>query len=314
MPFVIPKETYSGQVCTVKIGVGEKTVIIGGESTLAYLSFEGEMPNPPAIAVEIQDIPPDDWPVTVKRPYDAVYKDPAKWAMFCEKELGAQIVALRLIGTHPDQGDVSPEDAAKTVEMVLNATTVPLIILGSEHIEKDPKVLKLAAEVANGRNCLIGKAQQENYKTIVAAAMANDHQVIAMSQLDVNLAKQLNILITQMGFPKDRILTDPMSSALGYGIEYTYSVMERIRLAALQQNDPAMQPPLVSDIGKNVWKTKETIASVSDMPEWGSLEERGITWEAVTAISMLMAGSDLLIMRHPKAIELTKTAIGKLIG
>lgn len=314
MPFVVPKETYSGRVCNVKIGAGDKAVNIGGEATLPYLTFEGEMPNPPAIAIEIQDIPPEEWPETVKKPYAAVYKDPSEWARFCEKELGARIIALRLISTHPDQGDVSPEDAARTVEKVLNATTVPIIILGGEHIEKDPKVLKLAAEVSKGRNCVIGKAQQENYKTIVASAMANDHLVIAMSQLDVNLAKQLNILITQMGFPKDRILTDPMSSALGYGIEYTYSVMERIRLAAIQQNDPAMQPPLVSDIGKNVWKTKETMASVSDMPEWGSLEERGVTWEAVTAIGMLMAGSDLLIMRHPKAIEFTKKAIRELMG
>lgn len=313
MPFVVPKENYTGRIYTVEIGTGEKAVKVGGANTLPYLGFEGEIPNPPAIAIEIQDIPAKDWPETLRKSFDGVTEDPAAWARFCEKELGVGIIALRLISTHPDYGDRKPEDAAKTVESVLGAVSVPLIILGSEHIEKDTQVLKMVSEAAKGRNCIIGKAQEENYKTIAASAMANNHKIIAMSQLDVNLAKQMNILLMQMGFDKERILTDPMSSALGYGLEYTYSVMERIRLAAIVQNDPAMQPPLVSDIGRNVWKAKETIASESDIPEWGSIEERGITFEAVTAISMIMAGSDLLIMRHPKAIEIVKKTINELM-
>ena len=192
---------------------------------------------------------------------------------------------------------------------MLSAINVPLIILGSNNAEKDAPVLIAAAEAAKDKNCILGKAQEANYKTIAAAAMANNHKLIAMSELDINLSKQLNILITQMGFDKERLITDPMCSALGYGLEYTYSVMERIRLAALTQNDLTMQPPMLADVGMYVWKIKETQAPESDVPLWGNAEERGIAWEATTAAALLMAGAELLIMRHPKAVE----AVGKLI-
>jgi len=177
----------------------------------------------------------------------------------------------------------------------------------------DASVLIAAAEAAKDRNCIIGKAQEANYKTIAAAAMANKHKLIAMSELDINLSKQLNILITQMGFDKERLITDPMCSALGYGLEYTYSVMERIRLAALTQNDITMQPPMLGDIGMYVWKVKEAQASEADLPQWGSLEERGIAWEAVTATALIIAGVELLIMRHPKAVEAVEKVIEELV-
>lgn len=313
MAFVVPKETYSGKVFEVEIGTGAKAVKFGGENCLPYLGFEGSIPNRPVIAHEIQDIAPDDWPETVKDAYKDVSSDPVAWAKYCQDTLGAQVIALRLLGTHPDRLDRSPEDAAKIVKDVLAAVEVPLIILGSNHAEKDALVLRAACEAAKDRNCLIGKAQESNYKTIVATAMATGHKVIAMSDLDVNLAKQLNILITQMGFDKEKIVTDPMSSALGYGIEYTYSVMERIRAAGLMQNDQTMAQPIVNDIGMYVWKAKETIAAEQDMPAWGALDERAIGWESTTAIGMLMAGSNLLIMRHPKAIESVRKVIGQLV-
>jgi acetyl-CoA decarbonylase/synthase complex subunit delta len=218
-----------------------------------------------------------------------------------------------LIGTHPDRENRSAEEAAQTVKDVLAAIEVPLIILGSNHAEKDASVLIKAAEAAKDKNCIIGKAQEANYKTIAAAAMANNHKLIAMSELDINLSKQLNILITQMGFDKERVIIDPMCSALGYGLEYTYSVMERIRLAALAQNDTTMQQPMLGDVGIYVWKIKETQASEEDLPQWGNLEERGIAWEAVTAMTMLISGVDLLIMRHPKAIEAIEQVLEELV-
>ncbi|MCK5504650.1 MAG: acetyl-CoA decarbonylase/synthase complex subunit delta, partial [Thermodesulfovibrionia bacterium] len=227
-------------------------------------------------------------------------------------ELKAKAIALRLVSTHPDRGDRSAEDTAKTVRDVLAAVNVPLIILGSNHIEKDASVLVAAAEAAGGYNCVIGKAQEGNYKTIVAAALAHNHKLIAMSELDINLAKQLNILITQMGFDKSKLITDPMCSALGYGLEYTYSVMERIRLAGLAQNDPTMQPPILADVGMYVWKIKETVASDAEVPDWGSLEERSIVWETMTATSMILSGTNLLIMRHPRAIENVEKTINEL--
>ncbi len=312
MAYVIPKENYNGQVLSLDFGKESGAVSIGGENTLPFLSFEGEVPNRPVIAYEIQDTQPDDWPETVSNVFKDVSNDPVTWAQHCQNELKADSIALRLVSTHPDRGDRSPEDAAKTVKQVLDAINIPLIILGSSHIEKDASVLVAAAEAASGSNCIIGKAQEGNYKTIVAAALAHNHKLIAMSELDINLAKQLNILITQMGFDKSRLLTDPMCSALGYGLEYTYSVMERIRLAGLLQNDATMQPPIVADVGINAWKTKEVSAPESDNPEWGSLEERGIAWETITATSMLMAGTNLLIIRHPKSVDTLTKLIDEL--
>lgn len=311
MAYVAPKETYSGRVFEVNIGT-DKTAVFGGEDVLPFHTFEGNVPHRPLIALEIQDVPPDDWPETVKKVYENVSGDPVTWARYCQDELKAKAIALRLIGTHPDRENRTPEEAAKTVKDVLAAINIPLIILGSNHVEKDSPVLVAAAEAAKDKNCIIGKAQEGNYKTIAAAAMANNHKLIAMSELDINLSKQLNILITQMGFEKERLITDPMCSALGYGLEYTYSVMERIRLAALTQNDAVMQPPMVGDVGMYVWKVKETQASEAELPQWGSLEERGIAWEAVTAAALLLSGAELLIMRHPEAVRVLEAFIDEL--
>lgn len=313
MAFISPKETYPGKVYPITAGSGDAAVTFGGENVLTFHSFEGSAPNKPVIAFEIQDVPPSDWPDVVRKTFESVSGDPVTWAKFCQDELKAEAIALRLVGTHPDRENRSVEEAAKTVKDVLAAVKVPLIVLGSNHAEKDSSVLVAAAEAAKDRNCIIGKAQEANYKTIAAAAMANNHKLIAMSELDINLSKQLNILITQMGFEKEKLITDPMCSALGYGLEYTYSVMERIRLAALTQNDATMQPPLMGDVGMYVWKVKETQAAEADLPLWGSLEERGIAWEAVTATALLTAGAELLVMRHPKAVEAVLKTIEELM-
>jgi acetyl-CoA decarbonylase/synthase complex subunit delta len=314
MAFTAPKESYPGTVFPVTLGTGDRAATIGGENVLPFHGFEGEAPNRPLIALEIQDVPPSDWPESVRKPYEGVSDDPVKWAKHCQDTLGAKAIALRLTGTHPDGQNRSAEDAAKTVKDVLAAINVPLVVLGSNHAEKDSSVLVAAAEAAKGKNCVIGKAQEANYKTIAAAAMANNHKLIAMSELDINLSKQLNILIGQMGFDKARLITDPMSSALGYGLEYTYSVMERIRQAALAQNDETMQPPMLADVGMYVWKIKETQALEADLPEWGSLPERGILWEAMTATALLIAGAEFLIMRHPQAVEAVEKFIAEMEG
>lgn len=312
MGFSIPIEKYPGRVNDVKLGL-HKTVDIGGEDTLPFHSFEGNIPNKPVIAYEIQDVAPDDWNETLLSAYSNVVTDPVMWAKYCEESLNAEAIALRLVGTHPDGQNRTPEEAAHTVRDVLSAITVPLIILGSNSVEKDAQVLVSVSNAAKGYNCVIGKAQEANYKTIVAAALANNHKLIAMSELDVNLSKQLNILITQMGFEKERIIIDPMCSSLGYGIEYSYSVIERIRLAALTQNDVVMQQPIVGDVGMYVWKVKESQALDTDMPQWGDHKMRGILWESVTATTLMLAGAELLIMRHPHAVKTVKDLIDELI-
>lgn len=314
MSFTPPKDSFTGKVYAVTVGTGSAAVTFGGENTLPFYGFEGATPNKPIVAFEVMDIPPTDWPDTVQKAYEGVSGDAVTWAKHCQDKLGAKLIALRLMGTHPDNLNRTPEEAAKIVSSVLAAINVPLIILGCNNVEKDAAVLVKVAEAAKDKNCIIGKAQEANYKTISAAAMANGHKLVAMSELDINLSKQLNILITQMGFEKERIITDPMSSALGYGLEYTYSVMERIRLAALAQNDAVMQPPMLADVGVYVWKVKETTASENDVPDWGSVAERGILWEATSATSFLIAGADLLIMRHPESIAAVNAFIAEMEG
>jgi len=312
MAFTAPNETSAGKVFQIDAGT-DKKIVIGGEDVLPFHLFEGNVPNRPVVAYEIQDVPPDDWPETLKKVYEGVSGDPVTWAKYCQDKLNAKAIALRLVGTHPDRENRSPEDAAKTVRDVLAAISVPLIILGSNHVEKDAAILIAAAEAAKDKNCFLGKAQEENYKTVVAACMANNLKLIAMSQLDINLSKQLNILITQMGFDKENLVTDPMCSALGYGLDYTYSVMERIRLAALTQNDATMQMPMLADVGINAWKAKEAMASEAELPIGGVLEQRAIAWEAVTASALMIAGSELLIMRHPEAINAVEKFIAELM-
>lgn len=312
MNFSIPKETYTGRIPEIVFGK-EKKAYFGGESALPFHFFEGEFPYKPLIAFEIQDDIPEDYPEELAKVYSSVWDSPIKWAKFCET-LGAEAIALRLMSTHPDSKDSKPEEAADKVKKILSEIDLPLIILGSNHSEKDAEVLPVVSDASRGYNCIIGKAQEGNYKTITASAMAGGHSLIAMSELDVNLAKQLNILITQMDFPREKIIIDPMCSALGYGFEYTYSVMERIRIAGQIQGDNMLCVPMVADVGFYVWKTKESQASESDIPEWGSLHERAVMWEAVTACSFLLSGAELLIMRHPEAINTVKRFIGDLFS
>jgi len=270
MGFSIPKEGYNGKVNQVTLGTGDKTVTFGGGDAYPFHAFDGGAGCNFPIAFEVLD--------------------------------GADMICLRLLSVHPDGTNRSPEEAGKTVEAILKAIDVPLIIFGANSLEKDADVIKHVAEVAAGKNCLIGKAQEKNYKTIAAAAMAYDHHLLALSNLDINLAKQLNILLGQVGVPQEKIVIDTMGAALGYGLEYSYSVIERVRGAALKQNDATVQMPIIADIGIESWKAKESKVSESEQPTWGNAEERGIMWEVTTAISMLMAGADTFIMRHPAAV------------
>jgi acetyl-CoA decarbonylase/synthase complex subunit delta len=312
MPFAVPKDNYNGKISDVSFGKDGAGLAIGGASSFPFLTFEGEMPNQVAIAYEVLDAAPEDWAESLAKVYGQVFSNAAGWAAFCQDELHADAICLRLLSIHPEQGDRSPDEAAQTVKEVLDAIRVPLIIVGANHIEKDAEVIKVCAEAASGHNCLIGKAQEKNYKTIAAAAMAYNHYLIALSNLDINLAKQLNILLTQMGVPANRIVMDPMASGLGYGLEYCYSVMERIRNAALKQNDTMVQMPMVADIGLEAWKAKEAKAPESDQPAWGDAEYRGQMWEQTTALAFALAGADMMIMRHPKAVETVRKALNEL--
>ncbi len=314
----IPKERWTGTIREVTLGATSadggtrsRTVTVGGETTLPFLHFEGKIPHPPVIGVEIQDCCPAEWPATLLQAWGDATQDPAAWAKKAE-ELGADVIVLKLRGTNADGSKTTGAQAAASVKAVLQGTGLPLIIRGPGQAEADNELLVGVAEAAPGERLALGLCEDKNYRTIVAGALAHGHLVMASSPIDVNLAKQLNILISDMRLPLDRVLMDPTTGALGYGLEYTYSVMERLRLAALT-GDGMTQQPMICFVGEESWRQKESRVAKGVPGEWGDLEKRGITWETVTATALLESGADIVVLRHPKTIGVVRETINKLM-
>jgi acetyl-CoA decarbonylase/synthase complex subunit delta len=307
--FEITKETYAGSIKGITIGKGDRAVTVGGQTSYPFYQFEGKMPHKPIIAMEIWDIVPEDWAEAAKAPFKDVYSDPAAWAKKCVEEYGAQAIVLQLKSTDPNDKDASPDSAAATVKKVLEAIKVPLIVWGCAVPAKDGEVLKKVCETCQGENLIVGPVEEKNYKGIGAAAMGYGHTVISSSPIDVNLAKQVNILLENLGVSLDKVIVDPTTGGLGYGLEYSYSVMERLTMAAMTQGDDKLQNPMINNLGNEVWKCKEAKQTVADAPELGDPERRAILMEAVGAVSYLVAGSSILIMRHPESIKLAKAFI-----
>jgi acetyl-CoA decarbonylase/synthase complex subunit delta len=312
----IPVEKWSGAVREVTLGSGDgggtrgATVTVGGETTLPFLRFEGTLPHRPALAVEVVDVRPDDWSVELRDVWGDVTGDAAEWAQRAV-EAGADLIALKLRGCHPDFGDLGSDAAVRTVERVLAAVGVPLVVYGPGTADKDNEVLVAVAEKTKGEQLALGLCEEKNYRTIVAAALGNGHLVIAQTPIDVNLAKQLNILISDMGLPLERVLMDPNTGALGYGLEYTYSVMERLRLAALM-GDAMTQQPMICTAGEEAWRQKEGRAASDAPAAWGALAERGVAWEVATAMTLAEAGADILVLRHPGSVAVLREALDEL--
>jgi len=314
------KKTWTNPINAMTIGAtGEEggtrtsTVTLGGETTLPFYHFEGAMPNTPVVAMEVWDIAPEEWPDPVKEPFADVMADPGAWAKKCVDEYGADLICLRLKGCDPNGENKSAEDATAATRSVLESVGVPLIIWGCGNTDKDNEVFPAVAEAASGENCLLGTITEDNYKTLTALGIAYNHKLIAESPVDINMAKQVNILALDVGFPAESILIYPSTGALGYGIEYVYSIMERLRIAGLK-GDKVVAMPILCDIGIEVWGVKEAKAPQSEVPEWGDAKLRGPLWEAATAYVYLLAGADVLIMRHPEAVRMAKETIGRLMG
>ncbi|MBI5352326.1 MAG: acetyl-CoA decarbonylase/synthase complex subunit delta [Chloroflexi bacterium] len=313
MPIEIPKDKWPGSVKKVTLGATtaeggtrSRSVTVGGQTTLPYLLFEAPTPNKPVVAIEIKSHKPDDWSPLLGEVWGDAMNDPAQWAKKAE-EAGADIIVLAL--TLAD----SPEDAVKAVKSVLGATGLPLIVWGPGQAEKDNDLLVPIAEATKGEKIMLGICEDKNYRTIVATAMANGHVVQARTPMDVNLAKQLNILITDMGLPADRVIMDPTTGALGYGIEYGYSVMERLRLAALQ-GDGMTQLPMLVTPGFEAWKAKESKVGEGVPEAWGDWKARAIHWETLTAMALVESGADIIVLRHPESVKRVKDAVEELVA
>ena len=318
MTFEIPKETNAGKITVVTIGATpetggtrSQTITIGGSTALPFHFFEGEHPHRPVVAMEVFDKPQTKYLGPLMDYFRDVIDRPGEMAKKCVAEYGAELISVRLEGTHPEKGNKSAEEAAEVVKQVLESVSVPLIITGHSHFEKINQVMKKVCEAAEGENCLINYVEPDNYKTIAAACLAYKHTLVAQSPIDVNLAKQLNILLTDMNFPPEKIVMDPLTGALGYGLEYTYSIMERIRNDGLA-GDKMLAFPMLINPGYESFHVKEARTAEEDNPDWGDLELRGAYWEIATAMSLLVAGAELLIMYHPKAVEIAKKKIQEM--
>jgi len=310
MAFEVPKTSYSGKIKEIKLG-GGKAVTVGGETCYPFYLFEGEMPHTPRIAMEVWDMPPEEWAAAALEPFKGVTDDPVTWANKCINDYGAEMICLQLVSTDPNGLDRGADEATEVVKKVADAIDVPLIVWGTANHDKDTEVLRKVAEVCQGRDLIIGPLEEGDHKKIGAAALSYHHTVVASSPIDINLAKQLNILLGNLGVPDELIIVDPTVSCIGYGIEYCYSVMERIRMAGLTQQDDKLQFPLICNISKEAWKTKEVHLPDGEL-NMGDAGKRGILLEAMSAMVLLLAGGDVMIMRHPEAIKLVREMIAEL--
>ncbi|MBN1639671.1 MAG: CO dehydrogenase/CO-methylating acetyl-CoA synthase complex subunit beta [Anaerolineae bacterium] len=310
-------EKRTGQVIQVTLGATpaqggtrSRVLTLGGETTLPYLFTEGGMPNRPGLAIEISDRKPNDWSPLLLEVWGDVMDDPGRWARAAE-DRGADAILLQLSATTADDAPTTAANARATVRRVLDATGLPLIVYGPGQVELDNELLVAVAEEGKGERLVLGKCEEKNYRTIVAAALANEQLVIASTAMDVNLAKQLNILISDMGLSLDRIVMDPTCAAVGYGMEYGYSVMERLRLAALN-GDRMTQLPMIVTVGYEAWRQKEAKTDRGVPEAWGDWTERAINWETMTAAALVESAANLIVLRHPEALRRIRAMIDEL--
>ncbi len=280
-------------------GTRSHAVRVGGAASLPIASHPPSGLRP-ALALELWDVVPEDFPTPLKEAFGDGVEHPASWARCCES-FGPDLICLRLIGTHPEMGGRLPHEAAETARDVAQTTRLPLVVVGCDQPQKDADVMPAVCEALEGERCLIGCAVHENYRTFAAAAGASGHCLVAESPIDLNLAKQLNILLDEAGFDIGRIVIHHLTSALGYGFEYTYSIMERSRLAALAGDEFLSQPTVVF-VGKESWRVKECTSPTEEVPGWGRLDRRGTAWEATAAVAYLCAGADIVVLSHPKSL------------
>ena len=313
MAFKMSVQKYSGKISEVEIGTGEKSIKIGGENTLPFYSFDGEVGNTQKVGIEITDVYPEGWTDSFKEMYKDVCDCPVKWAKHVEENTGADFICLKLESADPNGLDKTPEECAEVAKQVVEAVSLPVVIAGCGNHEKDGKLFEKVAQAVDGNNCLFLSATEDNYKAVGAAAtMAYSHKVSAESSVDINLAKQLNVLLGQLGVKSENVVMNVGASAVGYGYEYVASTMDRIRLAAFGQNDKSLQMPIITPVSFETWNVKESIASMEDEPAWGCIEKRGISMEISTAVSSLVGGSNAVILRHPESIETVKELVSAL--
>ncbi|MBB6215163.1 acetyl-CoA decarbonylase/synthase complex subunit delta [Anaerosolibacter carboniphilus] len=315
MAFKQSVQKFTGKINEVEIGTGEKAIKLGGENVMPFYSFDGSMGQRPKVGMEILDVYPEAWCDSLKGIYKDVANDSVAWAKFVEEKFHPDFICLKFEGSDPNGLNKSVDECATLAKQVAQSVALPLVIAGSNNHEKDGQLFEKVAQALEGSNVLLLAAVEENYKTVGAAGgLAYKHKVGAESSVDINLAKQLNILLTQLGVKAEDMVMNVGCAAVGYGFEYVTSTMDRIRLAAFGQNDKTLQMPIMAPVSFETWSVKESIASEEEMADWGCQEERGIAMEVSTAASMLTGGADAVILRHPKSVETVNTFIKEIVG
>ena len=314
MAFEAKTQAFSSSIATVTIGIGDKAVKLGGTNVLPFYSFDAPIENAPKIGVEITDAGLEAYAQPGLKEFYAGCNTPAEMAKRAESMEGAAFICLHLEGADPNGENKSVEECVEIAKSVAAATELPLVVMGCKHVEKDAELFSKISEALQGKNILVLSAREENYKSVGASAvMAYGQKVGAESAVDINLAKQLNVLLSQLGVAPSNIVMNAGSAAAGYGYEYVASTLDRIRAAALAQSDDQLQMPIITPVSTETWGVKESMMSEADMPEWGPAEERGIEMEITTAAACLTGGSDAVIMRHPAAIKAISDMIAALI-
>jgi acetyl-CoA decarbonylase/synthase complex subunit delta len=313
MPFTAKSGKFNAKINTVEIGTGDKAIKIGGENVLPFYTFDDAIENAPKVGIEITDGGLANEPECIQKYYEGceTVVDMAKKAAEFE---GVDFLSIRLEGGDPNGKNKSTEELIQLVKDVAAAVDVPLVVCGCKNVEKDAELLDKAAAALEGKNAVILAAKEENYKTIGASAGLAYKQVVgAESAVDINLAKQLNVLLTQLGVDGKNVVMNVGTAAAGYGFEYVVSTMDRVKAAALAQGDATLQMPIITPVASEVWGVKEAAASEADMPEWGCQEERGIDMEIETAAAVLASGSNAVILRHPESVKTIQTLISELV-
>lgn len=313
MPFTAKSGKFNASINTVEFGTGDKAVKIGGENVFPLYSFDAAIENAPKVGIEITDFGMEHEPECIKKYYEgcATLADMARKAASME---GVDFLSFRMEGGDPNGANKSTEELIGELKEIADAVDLPLVVCGCKNVEKDAELFSKAAEALNGKNAVILSAKEENYKTVGAAAGLAYKQVVgAESAVDINLAKQLYVLISQLGVDSKSVVMNVGTAAVGYGFEYVISTMDRVKAAALQQGDANLQMPIITPVASEAWGVKEAMASETDAPEWGSQEERGIDMEVETAMAVIAAGSNAVILKHPESIKIISGLMKELV-
>ena len=313
MSFVPKKQAYSAHINAVTLGTGDKATVIGGQNVLPFYSFDAPIENAPKIGVEVSDNAAA-WTAPALKEFYAGCTTMAEYAAKAATMPGADFIALNFESADPNGADRPVADCVADAKAVAEATDMPLVVMGCKNMEKDGELFSKIAEALQGKNVLFMSAKNEDYKTVGASVgLAYGQKVGAETADDINLAKQLNIMLKGVGVKAESIVMNIGTAAVGYGYEYVASTLDRVRAAALAQSDADLQMPIIAPVSTDTWSVKESIATAEDVPEWGDQEERAIGMEVSTAAANLTGGADAVIMRHPAAVATIKKFITELV-